>query len=492
MLADSVAGELIESEIEIRSGRGENFADAVGSSGRRAPRLFALAADRGALLAPPARTRGARGRSSGSSTPSTTAACTTASSTSRGATTPSALHVHVGVQRRRPGGRRLRPPAAGAAGAAGAVGQLAVPRRPRLAGCTRRARRSSRRASRAAGSRTPFGELARLRRLRRLPACARTRSSSTRSSGGACARTTRSAPSSCASATPRRAPSDSTALAGLITACVAQAALDTTRACRSRPPRRADRGELLAGDPLRARRQADRPRPGRGVPGGGRDGRQAARVDGAGAGGARHRSRRYRSRTAPSASSALADGAMRKTSMPPRWRSLNAPTRPRRWPRERGPAPGGAEEAARRGRAASDRRDADRPGGPQARPCRGRARSTSIRRSSRSISSGRSSRRCPRSSGPLCAARSRSSRWPTRVRRRAPPPPRRSRRSRTRSRPTTPSARRPLEALGPRRGPSRSGGPRSPGVDCPRSLSASAPHAASPRHGFQPLRRILL
>ena len=51
VLADSVAGELIKSEIEIRSGRGENFADAVERQREARVRLFRLAAERGALLA---------------------------------------------------------------------------------------------------------------------------------------------------------------------------------------------------------------------------------------------------------------------------------------------------------------------------------------------------------------------------------------------------------------------------------------------------------
>jgi glutamate---cysteine ligase / carboxylate-amine ligase len=50
VLADSVAGELIKSEIEIRSGRGENFADAVSRQRDARSRLFALAARHEALL----------------------------------------------------------------------------------------------------------------------------------------------------------------------------------------------------------------------------------------------------------------------------------------------------------------------------------------------------------------------------------------------------------------------------------------------------------
>jgi glutamate---cysteine ligase / carboxylate-amine ligase len=50
VLAESVAGELIKSEIEIRSGRGDNFADAVAKQREARSRLFALAARQDALL----------------------------------------------------------------------------------------------------------------------------------------------------------------------------------------------------------------------------------------------------------------------------------------------------------------------------------------------------------------------------------------------------------------------------------------------------------
>ena len=50
VLAESVAGELIKSEIEIRSGRGEGFADAVARQRDARSRLFALAARHEALL----------------------------------------------------------------------------------------------------------------------------------------------------------------------------------------------------------------------------------------------------------------------------------------------------------------------------------------------------------------------------------------------------------------------------------------------------------
>ena len=51
VLSESVAGELIKSEIEIRSGRGETFADAIERQREARVRLFRLAAERGALLA---------------------------------------------------------------------------------------------------------------------------------------------------------------------------------------------------------------------------------------------------------------------------------------------------------------------------------------------------------------------------------------------------------------------------------------------------------
>jgi glutamate---cysteine ligase / carboxylate-amine ligase len=50
VLAESIAGELIRSEIEIRSGRGEDFADAVSRQRDVRQRLFALAARQGVAL----------------------------------------------------------------------------------------------------------------------------------------------------------------------------------------------------------------------------------------------------------------------------------------------------------------------------------------------------------------------------------------------------------------------------------------------------------
>ncbi|MGH2946246.1 MAG: hypothetical protein ACRDPC_08315 [Solirubrobacteraceae bacterium] len=50
MLAESVAGELISSEIEIRSGRGETFAEAIARQRDARARLFELADRDGVLL----------------------------------------------------------------------------------------------------------------------------------------------------------------------------------------------------------------------------------------------------------------------------------------------------------------------------------------------------------------------------------------------------------------------------------------------------------
>ncbi len=51
VLAEAAAGELIEAEIEIRSGRGETFAEAVALQQERRRRLFALVESKGLVLA---------------------------------------------------------------------------------------------------------------------------------------------------------------------------------------------------------------------------------------------------------------------------------------------------------------------------------------------------------------------------------------------------------------------------------------------------------
>ena len=78
-----------------------------------------------------ARIPGRATSTSGSSTPSTTAGSHDELGWVAQRNNTWSLHVHVGVAGRRPGDRRLRPPARAAAAAAGALGELAVPRRAR-------------------------------------------------------------------------------------------------------------------------------------------------------------------------------------------------------------------------------------------------------------------------------------------------------------------------------------------------------------------------
>ena len=128
VLGGSVAGELIDSEIEIRSGRGERLGDALEAQREHRRRLFSLAAAHGVVARrhrdppvgrlprpahhqhralPPARSRPRLRR---------------------------LAQQHLLAPRprggagRRPGGDGMRPPAAGAAHAARRLGQLAVPR----------------------------------------------------------------------------------------------------------------------------------------------------------------------------------------------------------------------------------------------------------------------------------------------------------------------------------------------------------------------------
>ena len=192
VLAESVAGELIASEIEIRSGPRRRPRRRRARSQRDArARLFALAAERGrAAGAPPARIRGAPGRSSRSSTPSTTAASRTGSSTWPGATTPSACTCTWACAA--PTGRS--PSATGCA-----------PVLPELLAISANSPFLDGRDSGLHSARTQIftksfprcGIPDAVRRAGRptpttsTSSCARTRSSSTPSSGGACARTTR-------------------------------------------------------------------------------------------------------------------------------------------------------------------------------------------------------------------------------------------------------------------------------------------------------------
>ena len=155
-LEEHLVGELIASEVEVRTGRCETFAEVAGArSAERRAQLHALAERaRASRSARPARTRGPTGRSSGSSTRRTTAGTTSSSATSSGATTPSASTSTSAIR----GADRAIAVATALrelpARAARALGELAVRRGREHAACTRRARRSSRASSRAAASPT--------------------------------------------------------------------------------------------------------------------------------------------------------------------------------------------------------------------------------------------------------------------------------------------------------------------------------------------------
>ena len=268
VLAESVAGELIESEIEIRSGRGRDL-----RRRRRAPARGPRAAvprwpsGHGALLS-------ATGTHPWSPWQEQRIIDTEHYQRleddlgyvawRNNTFSPARARRHQG---RRPGDRRLRPPAAGPARAAGHLGQLAVPRRPRLGPALRAHARSSPRASRAAGSPTPsaswqaYADYVDLLRAHgsivehtQLWWSVRPHHAFGTVEVRICDA------QSCAE--------ESTALAGLIAACVGpgRARLRRGRGLR-RPAAPAGRGELLARDPLRARRPHDRPRARRGVPG---------------------------------------------------------------------------------------------------------------------------------------------------------------------------------------------------------------------------------
>ena len=260
MLAESAAGELIASEIEIRSGRAETFAEAVAAPAR-APRRGSSpwSTAMGLALARWAPTPGPTTSTSGSSTPPHYNRLREELGYVAQRNNTWSLHVHIGRARGRPRDRRLRPAARAAAGPARRLRQLALPRPPRHRPALGPHARSSPAPSRAAACPRPFGDWDTLRRLRRAAASGPTRSSSRPSSGGACAPITPSARSRCGSATPRRAARSRFALAGLIAACVAQTALDYDEhgyeggRAAGRPR---DRGEPLAGDPPRRRAAA--------------------------------------------------------------------------------------------------------------------------------------------------------------------------------------------------------------------------------------------
>ena len=149
--------------------------------------------------APPARTRGAAGRTSGSSTRRTTAGTTSSCATSSGATTPSGCTSTSGSAAPTARSRSQTRCAASCPSCSRSRRARRSSRRS-TPGCTRRGRRSSRASSRAAGSRTRT-TAGRGSRTTSASSTTRARSPSTRSSGGACARTSRSRRSRSGSAT---------------------------------------------------------------------------------------------------------------------------------------------------------------------------------------------------------------------------------------------------------------------------------------------------
>ena len=293
------------------------------ASARRALRLFRAGRRRTARCsAPPAPTPGARGRSSRSSTPSTTGAWRTGLQYVAWRNNTFSLHVHVGRPRRRPRGERS---ATACARCCRSCWRSRPTRRSSTAAtrdCTRRARRSSRRASRAAGSPTrsaagpAYADYVDFLRDDRLDRRADPDLVEHPAAPLASAR------SSCASATRRRAPPTRTALEALVTACIAQAALDEDEGVplEDPPPRlieenfwRAIRygldGKLID---LRARARSSPRR------------RSAERLlawTAPARAAARHRRWRCPRRTAPSASAARSRRGRRwRRSSRPRWR----------------------------------------------------------------------------------------------------------------------------------------------------------------------------
>ena len=157
LLAESAAGELIASEIEIRSGRAESFAEAMELQREHRARLFALAEGMGLALAAtgthpwaelpgPADHRHAPLRAA-----------------SRGAPLGGAAKQHLepsrprGRARRRSRGRRLRPPARRAARRCWRCRRTRRSSMAATPACTRCAPRSSPAPSRAAGSTSRSG-----------------------------------------------------------------------------------------------------------------------------------------------------------------------------------------------------------------------------------------------------------------------------------------------------------------------------------------------
>ena len=259
LLAVAAAGELIDTEIEIRSGRGEDFAHAAAMQAEHRERLFALADRHG----PGARVVGH----------APVGELPRPADHRHRALQPPARRAPVGrapqqhlVEPRPRGGRRRR-----------------IARSPSAITCASWCRRCSRcrptrrswtattpglhsirtqiftRTFPRCGIHEPFRRLGHVRRLHRAACTRPARSSSRRSSGGACGLTTGSGRSSSGSATRRPTATSRSSSPALIGACIAQSALDFDEGKLPEPlPGPRDRGEPLARDPLGPRRRDDR------------------------------------------------------------------------------------------------------------------------------------------------------------------------------------------------------------------------------------------
>ena len=205
LLAESAAGELIDTEIEIRSGRARELRRG-GRAPARAPRppVRARRAARDRARGDRAPIRGRATSTSGSSTPSTTTGCARSCAGSRSATTPGAC-----TSTSASAAPTARSPSATTCAALLPPLLALSANSPFLdghdTGLPRCAPRSSPAPSRAAASTSRSATGRTYADFIDLLTAHRRRSSSRPSSGGACARTTPSAPSRCGSATRRRA-----------------------------------------------------------------------------------------------------------------------------------------------------------------------------------------------------------------------------------------------------------------------------------------------
>ena len=262
VLAESAAGELIASEIEIRSGRAESFAEAVATPAR-APRPAVRAGRRDGPGARRDRhpSLGRLPRPADHRHRRTTTGCAHELGWVAQRNNTWSLHVHMGVR---------------GADRAIAVCDWLRELLPLLLAVSANSPFLDRRDTGLHTVRTeiftrtfprcgvpaPFGDWDTLRRASSACWSGPARWSSRPSSGGACARTTASARSRCGSATRRPAARSPSRLAGADRrlhrpggARLRRARLRRRRGAARRPR---DRGEPLAGDPPRDERRDDR------------------------------------------------------------------------------------------------------------------------------------------------------------------------------------------------------------------------------------------